>query len=441
MLILVTGKSGSGKSVFAKKLAKEIGYKYIDVDSIGHSLYDIPSVLQHAELLFGQAIYDESGNFDRKKLGQIVFQERDSERVKEFNDFTWNYMQKEIDKLLEENENIILDWILLPLTKYWEMLAYKILIKPKNDSIRYEKLLERDKVNIDYLKLRDKSSIVYNEKEFNYIIYNDYDDEKYNFYINYITNNLKNCIYFEALGTKSPFALKDSACPSYYIKIGRNKILLDCGSGSHRFFKINQLDNLNIFISHLHRDHYNDLYNYMYSAYALKNLGKVKEKINIFLPKSPTNIVDDIKSEKLTFSNIYTFDKTTKLNIDDIKIEFLEVDHSQDMECFAIKIKTVDKVIVYTGDISYSNKSILVDFAKGCDVLICEASLLKKHNFPEINNHITAWQAATIAKEAQVKKLLLTHFWAEEELGEYLKEAETKFDNTIALKERDKFYL
>lgn len=441
MIIFVTGKSGSGKSTFAMQLSKEIGYKYVDVDNIGHLVYEIPGIMQKAEMLFGRIIFDEKGNFDRKKLGQIVFQERNSERVKEFSDLTWHYMQIEIDKLLKENENLILDWILLPHTKYWKMLAYKILIQPVDDNVRFEKLLERDKVKIEYLKLRDKASIEYNISDFNYIICNDYMQQKNKNHIELIKDQLKQSIQFEALGTKSPFALQDSACPSYYLKIGENKILLDCGSGSHRFFDMKNLKNLNIIISHLHRDHYNDLYNYMYTSYSLEKLGLLTEKINIYLPSSPTRIVEDIKTEKLTYSNVYTYDKTTRLKFKDLNIEFLEVDHSQDMNCCAIKISTPNKQIVYTGDVSYSNKQKLVKFAKNCDVMICEASLLKKHGFPEINSHLTASQAALIAKESNAKKLLLTHFWADEDLKNYYEEAKNVFYNTIVLKEQDKFYL
>ncbi len=441
MIIFITGKSGSGKSTLARQLAEKMGYKYVDVDSVGHGVYNIPGILEQAEKLFGRDIFDEDGAFNRKKLGQIVFQERHSERIKDFSDLTWHYMQIEIDKLLKENENIVLDWILFPHTKYWNMLAYKILVKPASDELRFKKLLERDNVKLEYLKLRDKASIEYNESDFNYIIVNDYVEEKNKTHIKHIQEQIEKTICFEVLGTKSPFALADSACPSYFLTIGKTRILLDCGSGSHRFFDMKKLDNLNIIISHLHRDHYNDLYNYMYTAYSLKNLGRLKEKMNIYLPCSPASIVDDIKSEKLTYSNVYTFDNTTKLNLGEATLEFLDISHSNEMDCYAIKIKASGKQIVYTGDLSYSNKERLAKFAKGCDVFISESSFLKGYNFPEINSHITAAQAAAMAKEAKAKRLMLTHFWAEEDVANYLAEAKEVFDNTIALKEQDKFYL
>ena len=68
-------------------------------------------------------------------------------------------------------------------------------------------------------------------------------------------------------------------------------------------------------------------------------------------------------------------------------------------------------------------------------MLIRDSSLLKEHGFPEINSHLTAYQAGIIAKEAGVKGLILTHFWFEEHLEKYVKEAKQVFSRTIAAKE------
>jgi ribonuclease BN (tRNA processing enzyme) len=46
-----------------------------------------------------------------------------------------------------------------------------------------------------------------------------------------------------------------------------------------------------------------------------------------------------------------------------------------------------------------------------------------------------AHEAALIAKSACVKKLALTHFWPEIDKSEYVKEAKSIFENTIAAEE------
>lgn len=176
MNIYITGKSGSGKSTYSKLLAKKLGYKYIDVDSIGHKVYEYPEVLEKAKNLFGNTIFDENGNFNRKKLGQIVFSERHSPRVKAFSDLTWDYMKQILDSQIDEN--CVVDWILLPHTKYWVRKAIKILIKVDNENLRYNKVMERDNITKEYLELRDKASIEYNEKEFDFVVINNYNEEE-----------------------------------------------------------------------------------------------------------------------------------------------------------------------------------------------------------------------------------------------------------------------
>jgi len=114
-------------------------------------------------------------------------------------------------------------------------------------------------------------------------------------------------------------------------------------------------------------------------------------------------------------------------------LQFCQTDHP--VETYAIKVSSGNRTIVYTSDTSFSAKSKLVEFAKGADLLISESSLLKEHGFPEINSHLTAYQAGIIAKEADVKGLVLTHFWPEESVQKYVLEAKEVFPHVVAAKE------
>lgn len=189
MIILVAGKSGSGKSTFAKVLAEKLNFKYVDIDKIGHKIYENPILMEELKFLFGNAIFDENGNFDRKRLGKIVFSEKGSKRVEKFNEITWKHMEELIDK--ELLENTILDWILLPNTKYFELGDLKILVKPENEEVRIQNIIKRDNVSREYVLLRDKGSIPYNEKEFDFVIKNNYNYEKFESEINKVVDHIK----------------------------------------------------------------------------------------------------------------------------------------------------------------------------------------------------------------------------------------------------------
>ncbi|ORX75694.1 Metallo-hydrolase/oxidoreductase [Anaeromyces robustus] len=239
----------------------------------------------------------------------------------------------------------------------------------------------------------------------------------------------------KVLGTQSPYSTEGHHCPGFLVTKGETKILLDCGSGINSLLNFPEdLKNLNIIISHLHRDHYSDLFNLFYASAVFKRQGRLNDKINVYLPSTPELTYKDICSEKDSYANIDVINQDKEIKINDIKITFSKNDHP--VETYSVKITDGKKTIVYTSDVSYSSKDKLVKFSSNADLLISEASLLVSHGFPEICNHLTAKQAATIAKDANVKKLVLTHFWPEENLDRYLDEAEEVFDNVFVAIEK-----
>ena len=244
------------------------------------------------------------------------------------------------------------------------------------------------------------------------------------------------------LGTMSPYSKQANACPSYMIESNTTRLLLDCGSGSHRFFDMqNKINGLNIIISHLHRDHYNDLFNYQYAAFVLHRQNKLHSPINIYLPENPKRISQDIISEKNAFCRYHFINTDNELSIGDLKIKFMRVKHAQDVETYAIKISDGSSVLTYTADMSFACKDKFVEFAKNANIILSESSLLEEYGFPEINSHLTAKQAGIIAKLSNVDKLILTHFWPEEDLNKYLREARMEFSNTYIAKENVVFDL
>lgn len=238
----------------------------------------------------------------------------------------------------------------------------------------------------------------------------------------------------KVLGTQSPYNTKKHNCPGFLIQDGESLLMIDCGSGTHKMLKYpKDLKNLSIIISHLHRDHYNDIYNLQYASHVFHNQKRINDPINIYLPQSPNSINEDIKAEINSFANYHEISENTKLNIGSMEVTFCKTDHP--IETYALKVTSRGKSIVYTSDTSFSAKETIVEFAKGADLLICESSLLEEYGFPETNSHLTAKQAGIIAKEAKAKELMLTHFWPEELTIKYAKEAKKEFKKVIIAKE------
>lgn len=171
----VTGKSGSGKSYLAKKL-QELLYpkkvEYVDVDKIGHQVTDTEEVKEQLEKHFGKSILQTSGTVDRKQLGKIVFS--DEKEMAFLTEVTWKTMKKMLQEKLNQDEvdYLILDWALLPKgEEIFQACNMKILVLADNNK-RRERILKRDAITPEYFDRRERASMSYERKEFQYLIQN-----------------------------------------------------------------------------------------------------------------------------------------------------------------------------------------------------------------------------------------------------------------------------
>lgn len=170
MIIGICGKSGSGKSTLANNIINLSTHEtvHLDIDKVGHNVLLLEEVKDALVDAFGANILKEN-NIDRKTLSQIVFASQ--EEMQKLTDITWYYMQIMIDKFLSDNQDkiIILDWCLLPKSKYFSACDIKILLDiPYN--IRRDRAMKRDNISPRSFALRDSASMNYNQEDFDYIL-------------------------------------------------------------------------------------------------------------------------------------------------------------------------------------------------------------------------------------------------------------------------------
>ncbi len=271
---------------------------------------------------------------------------------------------------------------------------------------------------------------------------------------------------------------------SQYLEINNSHFLIDCGEGTQRqmrkykvgFSKINH-----IFISHLHGDHFYGLVGllstygilsrekelHVYGPKGIKEVTLLQLKISQSHAKYPI-IFHELKSKEselifeddkvsvrtipLThrvYTNGYLFtekESPRKLHMDNIS-NYEEIDRAD-----YLNIKAGKDVVLSTGEIisnseltlppkkplsfafcsDTSYKPDIIPIIKNVDLLYHEATFLAdREDLAKKTKHATSKQAAQIAKDANVKQLIIGHYSGRyKNISLFQNEAKEIFENT-----------
>lgn len=247
------------------------------------------------------------------------------------------------------------------------------------------------------------------------------------------------------LGTSGAAPTVDRGMPAISIKYESELMLWDCGEGTQRQlmkYKVGYGSIDHIFISHPHLDHYLGLFGLLET---LKLSSPSPRPLNIFVPKSlDLEGYKFVKLSKLRNGPIYLgknftvsafpvkhvrnsfgfiFQENDRLKFHEEKAHslglqgklFKEIQKKGKVKTEKGEIKLEDvswknpgKKIVYSGDCLPDDN--LIEAARDADVLIHEATFDSSKKEDAIERmHSTVVDAATIAKKAKVKQLVLTH--------------------------------
>ena len=253
------------------------------------------------------------------------------------------------------------------------------------------------------------------------------------------------------LGCWAPYPAPGGACPGYLVKTGQKSFLLDCGNGTlgklQEHLDFRALDG--VFISHLHPDHYLDLFPLRHAIEGSLKDGTRKAKLKLFLPSQPRETFIKLYDFKTAFKiiPIETLAETEKIQAEEVreyrvnavcKVKFFPTKHPMLAYSMVIEEKGGDgiKRFAYSGDTGYKQK--LIEFWHKADLLLVEASLQEEHKEMTKLGHLTAKEAGQLGRLAQVEKLILTHFWPEFDLRISAQEAADGFTREVELAETGK---
>lgn len=287
------------------------------------------------------------------------------------------------------------------------------------------------------------------------------------------------------LGTGGMMPLPKRYLTSLMVRYNGSSILIDCGEGTQvsireKGWSVNPIDT--ICFTHYHGDHISGLPGLLLS---MGNAERVKP-LTLIGPKGLEKVVNCLRviAPELPFDIIYKEidENEFSTDIDGLTLEAFKVNHSITCYGYSLMLPRAGKFSVerakdegipvklwnplqkgetvefdgkvYTPDmvlgpprkgikLTYCTDtrpvSVIAEKAKGADLFICEGMYGEKDKQKKAveNRHMTFYEAASLAKEAGVKEMWLTHYspslvWPEQ----YLNEVKEVFSNTKCAKDR-----
>lgn len=100
----LTGGIGCGKSTVSSML-KEQGIPVVDADMISRKVLSIyPEILIKIKKTFGEEFFDEEGNFLRRKMGELIFSNKEKKEL--YEGILMPYIIKDIFNEINEYDNM-----------------------------------------------------------------------------------------------------------------------------------------------------------------------------------------------------------------------------------------------------------------------------------------------------------------------------------------------
>lgn len=262
---------------------------------------------------------------------------------------------------------------------------------------------------------------------------------------------------FFALGTASQVPTRERNHNGYFVRWNAEGFLLDPGEGTQRqmiFAGISAAQITKIFITHFHGDHCLGLAGVLQRI----SLDKVSHAVEIYYPEYGREYVKNLRNASIYRNAAEIVEKPFSkrgmiFEDDNLTIETCPLDHSveswgyrftesdgvnilpEKLAKFGIAGKNVGLLkkegsieingkIISVKEVSAEKKGLSLAFvmdtrvcdriyelAKDVDFFVCESTYLSAEIAEaEKNGHLTAKQAAEIAKDSNVGRLVLTHF-------------------------------
>jgi ribonuclease BN (tRNA processing enzyme) len=193
-----------------------------------------------------------------------------------------------------------------------------------------------------------------------------------------------------------------------------------------------------VILSHLHLDHTLDVLTLRY-ALAYNPIPPARP-LPLWLPPGGLAFLDRLATalsdgpERGRYFSVFDareYDPFGALGIGELQFRFHPTVHF--VPCWAARVSNGnDGDLVYTADTGPASE--LASFSRGARVMVAEGAERDMSRAPfSSRGHLTPAEAGALAREAEVKVLVLSHLWAEEDPFSAIQEAEMEFCGRVIL--------
>ncbi|QMU07856.1 MBL fold metallo-hydrolase [Levilactobacillus suantsaii] len=221
------------------------------------------------------------------------------------------------------------------------------------------------------------------------------------------------------LGCYGGYPFNGIGTSSYLISSGDYRLLLDCGSGAltalQRYLDPLQLDA--VLLTHYHHDHIADVGVLQY-LWQLAPGEKKEAELPIY-----GHTADQTHFESLTWPHATVgrpYDPQQTLTLGPLTVTFMATHHPVPAYAPIITETATGKRLAFTADTAAFPE--LTTWAQGADTLLADTNFYADHQGTAW--HLTSTQAGELARQAQVRRLLLTHLPQTGSLAQLQREAQ-----------------
>lgn len=223
------------------------------------------------------------------------------------------------------------------------------------------------------------------------------------------------------------YPASNGASSAYLVEDEDYVLVLDFGSGVlsklQTFKQVRDLDA--VILSHYHADHIADIGVLQHAVLVNNYITDDKKILPIYGHTEDEDVFQTLTDD---FTKGVAYDPNEALQLGPFTIHFFKTNHS--VPCYGMRITNGKHTFVYTADSAYQEEWI--DFCKDAHMLLTDCNLYADQTDLDVG-HMTSKQAAYIAKQANVKELVLTHLPHYGDHQQLVSEAKEEFSGTIHL--------